>query len=235
MLDSTTFIARCNYAEPRTSLPEEPGIYLILNTVNQHFYIGSTVNLRRRWSQHIWYLDNNRHHNPHFQNAWNKYGGCSFVYFVLEIVPDMQSILAAEQRWIDETDAAIKRDCYNVCATAGSHLGRKRSEETKQRMSRAQTGKTINAEAREKMRAAKLGRKLTPEHVEKVRQTSLGRRYPNRPEEWKQQYRKLTSDQVAELRELRAQGWYMHQLAARYGIGQSTVNRILKGFSYKGV
>jgi len=235
MLDSTTFVARCNYGEPRTSLPEESGVYLILNTVNQHFYIGSTVNLRRRWSQHTWFLDNNRHHNPHFQNAWNKYGGCSFVFFAMEVVPDIASILPAEQRWIDKTGAADRRDCYNVCAKAGSHLGRKRSEETKQRLAAANRGKKATSEAKAKMRAAKVGRKLTPEHIEKVRKTSLGRRYPNRSEEWKQQQRALEPSQVAELRELRSQGWYMHQLAARYSIGQSTVNRILKGYSYKGV
>lgn len=235
MLDSTTFVARCNYGEPRTSLPEEPGVYLILNTVNQHFYIGSTVNLRRRWAQHTWYLDNNKHHNPHFQNAWNKYGGAAFVYFAVEVVRDHASILVAEQRWIDRLDAANRRDCYNVCAKAGSHLGRKRSEETKRRLSEAQLGKKATPDAKAKMRAAKVGRKLTPEHIEKVRQSSLGRRYPNRTEEWKGKQRKLTPAQIAELRELRAQGWYMQQLADRYGIGQSTVSRILNGQSYKGV
>ena len=235
MLDSTTFLARCNYDELRSSLPEESGVYLILNTANQHFYIGSTVNLRRRWAQHIWYLEHNRHHNPHLQNAWNRYGGHSFVYFVAEIVGVTRSILFAEQQWIDKFDAANRRDCYNMCARAYSHLGRKRSEETRRRLSLAQTGKKATPEAKAKMRAAKTGRKLTPEHIEKVRAKSTGRRYPNRPEEWKQQYRKLTPAQVAELRELRAQGWYMQQLADRYGIGMSTVNRILKGQSYQGV
>lgn len=235
MLDSTTFIARCNYAEPRTSIPEESGIYLILNTNNQHFYIGSTSNLRQRWHGHTWHLEHNQHHNPYLQNAWNKHGGSAFAFFVLEVVQDTALLLPLEQSWIDRLDAASRDDCYNIRSVASSNLGRRCSEETLQRMSRAQKGKIISPEAREKMRAAKLGRKLTPEHIEKVRAKSTGRRYPNRSEEWKQQYRRLDSAQVAELRELRAQGWYMHQLAERYGVGQSTINRILKGYSYKGV
>lgn len=53
------------------------GIYKILNIKNGKFYIGSSNNIKVRWSQHKTLLKNNKHENKYLQNAWNKYGGQS--------------------------------------------------------------------------------------------------------------------------------------------------------------
>ena len=215
-------------------IPTSPGIYMITNTANGYFYVGSARNLRKRWADHRSYLKKQRHHNPHLQAAWNKYGAGAFAFSVLEVVPDLGGLLVAEQRWLDHYQAAIRRDCYNFLPTAGSHLGRKRSAETRARLSAANTGKKHSDEAKAKMRAAKLGRTLTAEHKAKVAATSTGRKYI-RTEEWKAQYRKLSVEQVREFRQLRAAGWSLPRLAAYFGIGFSTAQRIASGESYQGV
>ena len=48
------------------------GIYKIINKVNGKYYVGSSLNINKRWSVHKSALSKNKHHNDHLQNAWNK-------------------------------------------------------------------------------------------------------------------------------------------------------------------
>jgi group I intron endonuclease len=224
-----------NLVSENAAWPIKPGVYVIRNKTNGHFYIGSTTNLRQRKDQHLWGLRANRHHNPHLQNAWNKYGEENFEFLVTEVVIAADDIVAVEQRWIDGFDAVARKDCYNLLPIAGTTAGRVVSEETRHKMSLAQTGKKHSTEAKEKMRLAKLGRRQSPEHVAKVAAKSRGRKLPPRPASFAQKFRKLTNSQVAELRQLHNQGVSNKQIAARYCVSESTIGRILKGESYRGV
>lgn len=60
------------------------GVYMIKNVLNNHKYIGSTKNFKQRLKQHLSDLRNNKHHSPHLQAAWNKYGEKHFVFQILE-------------------------------------------------------------------------------------------------------------------------------------------------------
>lgn len=59
-------------------------IYKIENTFNKKFYIGSSVNYKRRWEQHTYSLNKNNHDNIHLQHAWNKYGRDNFKFSIME-------------------------------------------------------------------------------------------------------------------------------------------------------
>jgi hypothetical protein len=50
------------------------GVYGILNTLTSRIYVGSSVNVSRRWNAHRWELETGRHINKHLQRAWDKYG-----------------------------------------------------------------------------------------------------------------------------------------------------------------
>lgn len=54
---------------------------------------------------------------------------------------------------------------------------------------------------------------------------------PNRPRGERHHAAKMSSEQVAELHVLRAAGWSQRRLAARYGVSQATIQRILAGKS----
>jgi len=103
------------------------GVYEIRNILNNHRYVGSSVSIYgRRW-KHLRQLKENKHRNPHLQNAWNKYGQDHFEFNILEICePIKDTILFLEQKYID----GLKPE-YNISITAGSPLGCKRSEEFK--------------------------------------------------------------------------------------------------------
>jgi group I intron endonuclease len=93
------------------------GIYKILNTVTNDFYIGSTVQeFNTRWSQHRRELFNNIHANHYLQNAWNKYGKDNFVFIqheVLNEITDINELRKREQYWLDTLNPA-----YNLSAVA---------------------------------------------------------------------------------------------------------------------
>lgn len=114
------------------------GVYKITNKCNGKIYIGSTINFKQRFNDHKKLLRQDKHPNPHLQNAWNKYGEDSFGFeILLKIKPEKDLLLTEEQTLIDELNVFDKNIGYNISKTAGSTLGYKYSEESKQKMSEA--------------------------------------------------------------------------------------------------
>jgi len=76
-------------------------VYLILNTLNGNVYIGQSVNLKVRWGQHRYSLRNSKHHCPHLQRAWSKYGEESFDWIVVESNLSQEEANLYEQAYIE--------------------------------------------------------------------------------------------------------------------------------------
>lgn len=146
-------------------------IYAIEHIVSGKRYVGSAINFKRRQALHVWALSRDRHYNPHLQHAWNKYGADAFQFLILEVIEDKSIIYAREQWWIDQAS-----DRYNICEVAGSALGRKATEETRQKLREARKGYKHDEAARqaikdalarpgtrEKMKVINKGRKHTAE------------------------------------------------------------------------
>lgn len=127
------------------------GIYKIKNTINNNFYIGSALNIRKRWNIHISDLRRGKHHSEHLQNAFNKYGESAFEFSVIEICNKYELILM-EQKWIDELNPK-----YNMCPKAGSPLGTKHGKETRAKIGLYHKGKIISEDQRKKISYAVRG------------------------------------------------------------------------------
>ncbi len=96
------------------------GIYKIVNIKNGKMYIGSSKNIKRRWSVHKSALKNNRHHSTYLQRAWNKYGKENFIYEVIKEMPNASDT----ELFNEETNyiTTLKPD-YNVgCVGGGDNL-----------------------------------------------------------------------------------------------------------------
>lgn len=90
----------------------KPVIYRIRNVTDQKFYVGSTINVKERFRTHRNKLRNGKHHTPHLQAAWNKYGEECFVFEVVEEVRSVDLLQAAEDVWLEKYVGNPK--CYNV-------------------------------------------------------------------------------------------------------------------------
>ena len=111
------------------------GIYLIHNTTNDKTYIGSSVNIQKRWGQHVSALNIHKHHNGHLQHAWEKYGQDAFTYRILEVVLDRTKLHEREQFYIN-----LLKPEYNIAQDVIGHMGLHPSEETRKKLSVAKQG-----------------------------------------------------------------------------------------------
>ena len=92
---------------------KSPGIYGIVNTLNDSVYVGSTRRpIRSRWIKHRRQLRKGIHFNPHLSAAWNKYGEDVFEFVVLETVTKRAELYDREQAWIDSMKKT--RHVYNT-------------------------------------------------------------------------------------------------------------------------
>ena len=110
-------------------LKNKSGIYSFLNLVNGKRYVGSSVDLYNRLHEHVHNLKNNKAHNAHFQNAWNKYGEDNFIYNIIEFC-DADIRFDREQHYID----SLKPE-YNLTLQVVANFGHAVSEECKRKIS----------------------------------------------------------------------------------------------------
>jgi group I intron endonuclease len=110
------------------------GVYEIRNLKTGAVYIGSAVDVERRWARHRSDLRCGRHSNRFLQRAWNKYGEASFKFSTIwrGLKPD--ALLSAEQDQIDYRRIHYPTWLnYNLCPKAYSTLGLKRSQDSVKR------------------------------------------------------------------------------------------------------
>jgi group I intron endonuclease len=116
------------------------GIYKIINEKSGMFYIGSSINIKERFNQHMRQLKSNNHFNDKLQKAFNKYGLLSFKFEVIEYI-DVENLLIKEQYYLDtllfanEDNDKFSKLGYNLNRNSNNTLGFKFSEESKEKMS----------------------------------------------------------------------------------------------------
>jgi group I intron endonuclease len=159
------------------------GVYAIIHTSGKR-YIGSAIDIDKRFKEHRGALGRGKHHSVLLQRAWDKYGEAEFTFVtILECPPDL--CLDYEQRCFN----GFKPE-YNICKTAGSRLGSKYTEEAKARLkelrkaaprsekqlqhlanladaSRGKAGRAIGQDERDRISASLTGRKQSQELIER--------------------------------------------------------------------
>lgn len=176
------------------------GVYEIVNLYDgkASSYIGSSVDIEKRWRHHRFTLCAGQHDNVYLQCAWDKYGEDAFVFSILEEV-EGDMLLVMEQEYLD--DYFDRGHCYNIARDAVAsmrgkiftkehrdriseankdqvpwHKGRTNvySEESLRKMSDAQKGKKCTEETKRKMSEANKGKTLSEEHKRKVIKALVG-------------------------------------------------------------
>jgi group I intron endonuclease len=153
------------------------GIYRIENTENGKFYVGSSVNLATRWSQHKYNLRRKQHCNKHLQNAWNKYGEDVFLFIIVDEIKEATELVKVEQEYLDNLTPYDREIGYNVNIDATSRLGVKNSDTTNKKGREAHKRKTAQEILQWKARisAAKTGVKMSQESKDKISKALKGK------------------------------------------------------------
>lgn len=106
----------------------DSGIYRIESLSHpERIYIGSTVNFHARFKIHISTLNKQKHPSKKLQYHFNKYGLEDLKFSIIKKC-SKENLLKEEQVFLNNLPY------FNTCKIAGSQLGLKRSEKTKQLM-----------------------------------------------------------------------------------------------------
>ncbi|NBO22990.1 hypothetical protein EBU94_06605 [bacterium] len=214
------------------------GIYIITNKVNNKVYIGSSQDIKRRFYLHRHYLNKKKHVNMHLQTAWDLYGEESFVFSVLETLNDKESLLQKEKYYIELYQSTDRNKGYNICEdTSAPMRNRKHSAKSIEKMKKSKIGESNNFfgknhtdQTKEKIRKAKTGKKLSDEHKEKIASKSHFRNGENHIKS------KLSFEEVQKIRQQFEQTEKKHkfcsQIAKEYCVHSSTIRRIIENKSY---
>lgn len=219
------------------------GVYAIVSRIDGKVYVGSTVNIRRRWSHHRSTLRRQTHRNRYLQNAWNLHGEANFEFVVLEEVGEALSMVEREQAWLDRV-RPFERDLgYNLLATAYTNVGFRFSDEQRANVSAGLKGKPKSAEHRANLWA---NREKTDEYLDQMsRNGAMGHGRPKSEEHRRKigtaqrgeanHRSKLTEADVLEIRRRLSTGEKGRALAAEFGVHESIVSEIKSGRHWRHV
>lgn len=127
---------------------KKTGIYKIVNLITEKVYVGSAVDIDKRWYNHKRLLSNNKNKLPKLQNSVNKHGIDNFIFEIVEeCTKDI--LIEREQYWIDYFDSY--KNGYNSRPIANSNLGTVFSKEHREKISNSHKGKIVSEESKKKM------------------------------------------------------------------------------------
>lgn len=158
------------------------GIYQIINKATGDYYLGSSIDIPKRWSAHRNSMRRDANECRILQNAWNKYGEDSFEFKVIGTCP-VDKLVDLETYMLNDLHPA-----YNIALDASAPMrGRTHTEEHKKKIGRSGKtnpfyGRKHTTESLEKMRLAKVGKKASD--ATKAKQ-SLARRGKPKPESFR--------------------------------------------------
>ncbi len=177
----------------------DPGIYIIRNKIDGKVYIGQSIYLRRRITDHRRKLQQGCHPNTYLQHAVDRYGIQNFEFRIVERC-SYNEIDERERYWIHKFKSDLREYGYN--REDGGHNGRKYSPDRVESL----CGKGNPM----------FGKHQTEETKEIIRSVNRGRNSI------------LTVKDVSEIKTKYLTGMTQNDLAVAYGVHISTINKIVR-------
>jgi group I intron endonuclease len=148
------------------------GVYKIQSKIHpERIYVGSSINIGKRWEQHLRHIPNPNGHHPKLRDHAKKYGLDDLVFSVIEQFEfiSKEHLLGREQYYIDTL-----LPWFNTCLIANSRLGVGVSDETRDKIRKANLNKKVSDKTREKHRKAMLKRVWKAESRAKMSASMMG-------------------------------------------------------------
>jgi group I intron endonuclease len=140
------------------------GIYKIESISKpDRIYIGSAIDINKRWKGHQSNLNNNRHHSIILQNHFNKYGIDDLKFSVLAQCRK-EDLFKVEQMYLDACDTY-----FNISKTAGSISGVKYKYTSIVKMKKMKSRLGKKCTEQQCYNISKSKQILTPEDIQKIK------------------------------------------------------------------
>jgi group I intron endonuclease len=195
------------------------GVYRITNVVTGKSYIGSSVDVENRFSEHKRTLKNESHRNIYLQRAWCKYGEDAFRFEILEEVLKEEFLLPREQAWIDKLMCYQNENGYNICKIAGRTTGYKHTEESRKLISALAKKRYESPDYHLRKYQFKKGDKPSKETIEKMKNAP-------RPTGENSSRAKLTNQDVEVIVDLILKGYNDTNIASKFNVTRKTISSI---------
>ena len=210
------------------------GVYGIINCITGDKYIGSSAGrgFGNRRGTHWKQLRDNCHHSNYLQNSWNKYGEENFVFLVM-LYCDAENAITYEQALID-----FYQPSYNMSPHAGSCLGMKHSQATKNKIGAIHRGKVIPISIRKQMSEThKILCSVSRMQTSSARQKALQSRLSSPLCRGVVKYNSKTNEsEIVVIRELYKGGMNFNQISKQYRhLNRRTIRDICLRRSWKHV
>lgn len=150
---------------------EQIGYVYMITSPTGRLYVGSTINIEQRWKT---YRKLDCKQQPKLYNSFKKYGVHNHIFEIVweGCIEEMYKYETLIGRGFD----VLELYNLNLALPKLGDVYSSVSDETKERMRIAQTGKKMSPEAIEKTRLFNIGRKKSPESIEKHRKVMKGRK-----------------------------------------------------------
>lgn len=111
------------------------GIYKLVNRVTGQCYVGQSQRTKKRIKEHFRLLRQNKHTNPHLQNAYNKYGADAFYGEIEVECSDLKELDMLEESFLRGNAWFEEKTVYNIADFAKAPMrGKTHSEEVRERI-----------------------------------------------------------------------------------------------------
>lgn len=223
------------------------GIYKIENIVNGKLYIGSSIDIYKRWKEHKTELENKCHHSIHLQRAWDKHGEENFKFEILEVFNgEREKLFELEKYYLDTYKCCDFTNGYNI---SDNPLSCGTSPPTYQDiingkfiMSKDQFDEIIYYLCNTKLSVPKIS-KITGTSINSISQIYHKRQYVNIVRDLNFIKRtdigenssnsKLTEKDVLEIISMLINEFYMVDISKKFNISPSTIHDIYSHKSWK--
>jgi group I intron endonuclease len=164
--------------EQASFAPASCGIYGIFNFIDNAFYVGSSLSVRRRLKDHLSKLRNTKHRNRDLQTRWGNTEESNWCFVLFELCTPEERFVK-EQWFIDVRLSHFEG--YNLSGKAGHPATYQWTPEQRERHSKAQLRRLqeqpLTIVEKRRLQTLNLGRKLPQEEKDRISQKLEGRTF----------------------------------------------------------
>lgn len=218
------------------------GIYKVTNKLNGKIYIGKSIDIKRRWQEHIresnvcsdkWIL-NDRGVRTYFHSAIRKYGEDNFIWEIIEEC-DEEQLNEKEKYWIQQFQSNTSALGYNM-TIGGDGYNNGKGEKAPSCKITLEECNLIKQKLKERWTAKQI-QQLIPQIGESaISDINYGNTWfdenENYPISINNGHRKWSDNEAMEIKRRYAKGETINALAIEFGVRQETISALVNGKSY---